>query len=173
MSHLNREHLRALADRCERGADELQRAADDPAGVLAERGYHDHPDAQEWGQHKQAAATAARQYAAGLRAEADALGEGQRPTQQRIQQAEKVATAAVNDGILIDKHPADHIPAWDTAGKQAHADHAQQQQAAIEGSGLFEQVAEQGQVPYWQMGHTDQDTPGQPSNNTDDNTDEA
>jgi hypothetical protein len=154
---MNREHLLNLADQCERGADELQRAADDPAAVLAERGYHDYPDAQQWGQRKQAAAAAARQYAAGLRAEADALGEGQRPSRQRIEQAEKVAHAANLDGILIDgRRLAADQRVWSEGERQATKDHHQAEADAIEGSGLFEHVTEEGQVPFWQLAHIDQ-----------------
>jgi hypothetical protein len=159
------EHLRQLADRCERGADQLQRDADDPVGVLSERGglIGDLNEALEWGRRHGAAAAAAREYAAGLRAEADALGDGERTTPERIAQAEKVATAAELDGILIDgRRLADDMAsgafADDRAYRQAHRDSAQAAAAQIEGSGMFAHVAETidgvEQVPYWQLGGT-------------------
>src|SRR2546421_3108409 len=164
MTYMNREHLLNLADRCEAGANELQLAADDPAAALAERGYHDQPDVQEWGARKAAAAAAARQYAEGLRAEAASMGESERPSEDRIRQAEKVADAANLDGILIDgsrltESSIEH--GWhDEAGKQALRDHQAAEDAAVEGSGVFEHVPETingvEQVPFWQLGHTDQ-----------------
>lgn len=153
-------HLRQLAARCEAGAADLQRAADNPAGVLAERGYNDQPDTAEWGQRKQAAAEVARAYAAGLRAEADGLAVGQRPTPERIAQAEKVATAAECDGILIDGRrlaEAAEAAEWNSPeARQAIRDHQAAEDAAVEGSGAFSHVAETidgvEQVPFWQLG---------------------
>lgn len=165
MTYMNREHLLALADRCEAGAEDLQRAADDPAGVLAERGYHDQPDVQEWGARKAAAAAAAREYAQGLRAEAAGMDIGDRPSEERIRQAEKVADAANLGGILIDgarntESTIEH--GWhDEGGEQALRDFQAAEDAALEGSGAFTRVAETingvEQVPFWQLGtNTDQ-----------------
>jgi hypothetical protein len=164
----NAAHLRQLADRCERGAQQLTYEGDHAAEVLADRGHPD-ADPNEWAQRKQAAATAARQYAADLRAEADALGQGERPSQERIDQAEKVASAAELGGILIDGRrmaeataTADNAHIWNPADKEAWeagTHPAQTKAAVVEGSGMFEHVAEEGQVPFWQLrGATDQAT---------------
>ncbi len=152
------DHLRHLADRCEKAAETLTYDGEHAAQVLAERGYPD-ADAQEWAQRKQAAAAAAREYAAGLRTEAAGLDEGGRPSGQRIQQAEKVASAAELGGILIDGSRLDaaalESPWNDEAMKQAIRDHGAAERAAVEGSALFEHVAEDGQVPFWQLGHAE------------------
>lgn len=162
-----RQEMLRLAERCEAGADQLTYEAEHAAEVLADRGYPD-ADAQEWAQRKRAAATAAREYAAGLRTEAGELGETGRPSQQRIEQAEKVASAAELGGILIDSRRLNDAAAanpWtDEEGRQAARDYAEQKRAAVEGSGMFEHVAETingvEQVPFWQLGHPDraQDT---------------
>ncbi|GIF02347.1 hypothetical protein [Paractinoplanes rishiriensis] len=125
----------ALAARCERGADELDRLADNAAEVLSQRAGQ--ADPQQWAADKRAAAATAREYAAGLRAEA---GEhpNARPTPQRLAQAQQVATAANVDGILID---GSHLEGADPGKHQAVTD-----------SGVFTHVAEPGQVPFWKLG---------------------
>jgi hypothetical protein len=154
-----RQEMLRLADRCEKAAEELTYEGEHAAEVLAERGYPD-ADAQGWAARKQAAAAAAREYAAGLRTEAASLDEGGRPSDERLAQAEKVALGAEMGGILIDGARLDAAaldsPWNDAAMKQAIRDHAAAKRAAVEGSGLFEHVAEDGQVPYWQLGHADQ-----------------
>ena len=157
--------LHALAERCEAGAEQLTYEAEHAADVLAERGYPN-VDAQQWAADKHAAAAAARQYAEGLRAEAANLTDGQRPSDERLRQAEKVADAAHLGGILIDSRPtaeatatAPNAHVWHAADKEAweSGTHpAQTKAAAVDGSGAFEHVAESGQVPYWQLGRTDQ-----------------
>ncbi len=155
----NREHLAALADRCAAGADQLTYEAEHAAAVLADRGYPD-ADPKQWAVRKQAAAAAARQYAEGLRAEAASLGHGDRPSEERIRQAEKVAHAAELGGILIDGRRLAEASAdspWTSPEvRQAVMDHYHAERDAVEGSGLFEHVAEQGQVPFWQLGRTEQ-----------------
>jgi hypothetical protein len=155
---MNRAHLLNLADRCDAGADELTYEAEHAAEVLAGRG-HPEADPQAWAVRKTAAAAAARRYAQGLRAEAASMRVGDRPTEARIREAEKVADAANLGGILIDgsrlsEAAADN--AWSTAERQAIEAHQRAETAAIEGSGVFAHVAEPGQVPFWQLGSTDQ-----------------
>jgi hypothetical protein len=161
----NRDHLAALADRCETAATQLTYEGDHAAEVLAERGYPD-ADAQDWAARKHAAAAAAREYAAGLRAEAADMSNRDRPSEERIEQAEKVALAAELGGILIDGRPqaeatatADNAHIWHQADKQAWeagTHPAQTKAAAVEGSGMFAHVADEGQVPFWQLsGHRD------------------
>ena len=156
------DHLRHLADRCERGAETLTYEGEHAAEVLATRANGDRADPQEWAAGKQAAAAAAREHAAGLRAEADALTQGQRPSQERVDQAEKVATAAECGGILIDGHRLNEAALANPFGsaemRQATKEHEQAERAAVEGSGLFAHVAETidgvEQVPFWRLGAT-------------------
>jgi hypothetical protein len=101
MTYMNREHLLNLADECEAGAAQLTYDGEHAAEVPADRGWPD-ADWQEWAVRKKAAAAAAREYPQGLRAEAAKMGEGDRPTEVRIEEAEKVAQAANLGGILID-----------------------------------------------------------------------
>lgn len=162
MSYMNREHLLNLADRCEAGANTLTYEAEHAAEVLAERGYPD-ADPRQWAARKTAAAAAARQYADGLRAEAAGMKPGNQTSPERIAQAEKVASAAELGGILIDDRRLVEaaLERWSSEEmNQAVLDHYQAEREAIEGSGLFEHVAEDGQVPFWQLGgDTDQAQP--------------
>jgi hypothetical protein len=155
----DRKHLLKLAEQCEAGADQLTYEGDHAAEVLAERGYPN-ADAQEWANRKTAAAAAARQYAQGLRAEAAGMGPGDRPTDERIREAEKVADAANLGGILIDSRRSAEIAAanpWTSPeARQAAKDYAQAKADTIERTSVFEHVAEPGQVPFWQLGRTDQ-----------------
>jgi hypothetical protein len=163
MSYMNQEHLLNLADRCDAGADKLAYEAAHAAEVLADRGYPE-ADPQAWAARKTAAAEAARQYAQGLRDEAANMREADRPTEARIQEAEKVADAANLGGILIDGRPqaeatatADNVHVWNPADKEAWeagTHPAQTKAAAVEGSGMFQHVAEPGQVPFWQLTDT-------------------
>src|SRR5262249_45453176 len=148
---------------CDAAADKLTYEAEHAAEVLAERGYPD-ADAPQWAARKHAAAAAARQYADGLRTQADTIGPDDRPSHERIAQAEKVTLAAGLAGILMDGSRLDAAALdspWNSQEmKQAIRDHAAAERAAIEGSGLFEHIAEDGQVPFWQLGgHTDQAQP--------------
>ena len=167
------DHLRHLADRCERGADELTYEAEHAAEMLGEGGYG--LDPKEWAANKQAAAAAAREYAAGLRAEADGLAEGQRPSEERIAQAEKVAAAAELGGILIDgRRAAANARTYSDAERQANLDAAADKAAAVEGSGMFGHVAETidgvEQVPFWQLGAATSDSADQSTHDQDTNT---
>jgi hypothetical protein len=161
----DRKHLAALADRCDAGADQLIYEAEHAAEVLATRANGNRIDPQEWAARKQAAAAAARQYAEGLRAEAAGMSEGDRPSKERIRQAEKVADAAGLGGILIDggrlAEAAAANPFHHAEMRRAIEEHQQAETEAVAGSGVFGHVAEQGQVPYWQLGatRTANDTP--------------
>jgi hypothetical protein len=159
---MNREHLLHLADRCDAGADQLTYKAEHAAEVLAGRGYPQ-ADPQAWAVRKTAAAAAARRYAQGLRAEAAGMRVGDRPTEARVREAEKVADAANLGGILIDGSRLSEAAAnqaWSHAERRAIEEHQRAETTAIEGSGLFEHVAEAingvEQVPFWQLGTTDQ-----------------
>jgi hypothetical protein len=87
------------------------------------------------------------------------MGAGRRVPETRIREAEKVADAANLGGTLIDgsrlsEAAADN--AWSNDERQAIEEHQRAETAAIEGSGLFEHVAEPDQVPFWQLGRADQ-----------------
>jgi hypothetical protein len=158
MSYMNREHLLKQADRCEAGAAQLTYDGEHAVEVLADRGFPE-ADPQAWAVRKTAAAAAARQYALGLRAEAAGMREVDRPSEARIREAEKVADAADLGGILIDGSRLSEAAAgkaWSTDERQAIEEHQRAETAAIEGSGVFEHVAAPGQVPFWQLGSTDQ-----------------
>jgi hypothetical protein len=155
---LDRRHLLKLAERCERGAAEMEQVAGNAAEVLAERGYPN-TDAAEWAARKLGAATAARAYAQGLRIEAEQLGETGRVSEERIAQAEHVATAATVDGILIDsRRVADDNAAHHRGSalygdsSRLQAEHTHRKAAEIESTGVFTLVADPGQVPFWQLG---------------------
>ena len=166
MTYLNREHLLALADRCEVGAEHLAYEGEHAAEVLAERAGGAQADPQEWAARKTVAAAAARQYAQNLRAEAETMREGQRVPEPRIREAEKVADAANLGGILIDSRRLDTASSWDSPEmQQATRDYAQAKADTIERTGMFDHVADNGQVPFWQLGRADQaqDTTGQGS----------
>lgn len=156
---IHQTRLHALAERCEAGAAQLTYEAEHAAEVLAGRGYPN-VDAQQWAADKHAAAAAAGQYAEGLRAEAANLSEGQRPSDERLRQAEQVADAAHLGGILIDgsrmSEAAADNPWHSDETRQAIADEQRAETAALAESGMFGHVAEAGQVPYWQLGRTDQ-----------------
>jgi len=143
-----------LADRCERAATQLTADAADPAATLAERGYH--PSAEEtaaFGARHQGAADTAARYAAQLR---EQVAAGQPVTAAQIAQAEKVTDAAELGGILIDgrrqAQAQDADPFTSPELRQATRDYHQAKRQAIEGSGQFIHVAEEGQVPFWQLG---------------------
>ncbi|RSM59471.1 hypothetical protein DMB66_27690 [Actinoplanes sp. ATCC 53533] len=175
----------ALAARCERGAETLEHEAAHAAEILAERG-HPNADAQDWATRKAAAATAAREYAAGLRADAAAgPGPDARLDPGRLAQAEKVASAAELGGILIDGRPMAERDAqsdsvfnqhtrelWE-AGKHPAQEKAQQ----IEATGKFTHVDETiggvKQVPFWQLGRpADENTSPRYAARTDSDADE-
>jgi hypothetical protein len=150
---MHRDDLYALADRCEAGADTLTYEADHAGEVFADAGYPD-ADPAQWATDKHRAATAAREYAAGLRAQADRMSPADRVPDERLAQAEKVALAAEMGGILIDGHrlvqaAADH--AWSPEEREAILAHQQADRDAVDGSGLFTHVDQDGQVPYWQL----------------------
>lgn len=166
--HRDTEHLTALAGRCDKAAEQLTYEAEHAAEVLADRAGGSQVDPNQWAADKRAAADAARQYAAGLRTEAAELGEYDRPSKERIAQAEKVALGAEMGGILIDGQPMAEATAtdpgahvWAPATKEAweSGTHPAQTKAVdVEGSGQFEHVADDG-VPFWQLrGDTNQAT---------------
>lgn len=162
--HRDRQYLLELADRIDRSADDLAAMATDPRGTLQGRGYHETDDeVAAFGTRKEAAAAAARQYAQKLRSEAS---DGTGPVaRSRVEEAETVETAARCDGILIDGRgpaealaTADDAHIWRPAEKEAWeagTHPAQIKAAAVEGSGVFEHVAEEidgvKQVPFWQL----------------------
>lgn len=157
---MNREHLLALAERCEAGAKQLAYEAEHAAEVLATRAGGDQVDPQQWADRQTAAAAAARQYAQGLRDQAAGMGEGDRPSKARIAEAEKVADAASLGGMLIDgRRLADtsaDSPLAGDAQRRVTEEYQRAEAEAVEGSGLFEHVAEPGRVPFWQLGHAAQ-----------------
>jgi hypothetical protein len=168
MTYRNREHLIALADRCDKGAEQLAYDGEHAAEVLADRGWPN-ADAEEWAGRKQAAAASAREYAAGLRAEAVSMNEGDRLSEERIRQAERVADAAeLGGGILIDgrrlaEATAQSGSVFDRPAREsweAGTHPAQQKACQIEATGVFQHVAETingvPQVPYWQLGASSQ-----------------
>ena len=154
----------ALAQRCERGADTLEQEAARAEEILAGRGYPG-ADAQNWASRKYAAATAARDYAAQLRAEG-AAGRGVdfRMDPARLAQAERVASAAELGGILIDGRPLAERDAQNGSVLnqntrerwQAGTHPAQEKAAQVEATGKFAHVDETiggvKQVPFWQLG---------------------
>jgi len=154
----------AFARRCEAGAETLEYEADRAAEILPTRAGGDKADPQEWAAKNRSAAQAAREYAAGLRAEAGDRGPLARMAPERLGQAEQVASAANLGGILIDgRGPAErqaqstsvfdegHRRAWE-AGEHP----AQVKAAEIEATGRFTHVADtidgHKQVPFWRLG---------------------
>lgn len=155
------DRMEALAASCEQGADTLTHEAEHAAEVLATRAGADRADPQAWADRKRGAATAARVEARHLRTQAALLREsGGRADPALLAQAEKVATAANVGGILIDGSrlhtAASEHPNTSDEHRRGIEQHAAQHRAAIEGSGRFGHVAEDGQVPFWQLG-TDPD----------------
>jgi hypothetical protein len=150
-----------MAARIEAAADDLTREADNAAEVLAERGWGD-ADPQQWADRKRAAATAARQYAAELRAVDH--GPQARLTAERLAQAEQVANAAELGGILIDGRPVAERTA-EGAAWEAGTHPAQEKAREIEATGAFTYVAETidgvEQVPFWQLGGPVDQSPAQ------------
>ncbi|SCL12828.1 hypothetical protein GA0070616_0034 [Micromonospora nigra] len=148
--------LRRLADDCERAARGLQVDADNPAEVLRERGYGGDVDSGQldpatWGARKAASAAAARAYAEQLRKEADSHTDGQ-VDPARIAEAKRVAQAAALGGILTDSREFVGRDPWASEEVRA-AERAEAERVAeeIEATGMFEHVAEEGQVPFWQL----------------------
>lgn len=165
MADSNRARLLDLAERCEAGAADLTYEAEHAAEVLAGRAGGDQTDPQAWAARQAAAAQAARQYAQSLRAEAAAMAEGQQASEERVREAEKVADAANLGGILIDGQQLTDAALdspWHSAEtRQAISDAQHAKTAAIEGSGQFDHVTNDGEVAYWQLGATGQaDTAG-------------
>ncbi|WP_432838917.1 hypothetical protein [Dactylosporangium sp. CA-092794] len=166
--HADRQYLLNLADRCERGAAELDAEAADPRGMLTDRGYNpDSYDLDAMTVQKTAAAGTARAYAEYLRSLA-CTGTGPVPDGM-IRQAETVADAANLGGILIDGRPTAEATAtapnahiWHAADKnawEAGTHPTQTKAAAVDGTGAFVHIADEGQVPFWHLGHTDQTHP--------------
>ncbi|MBW6432715.1 hypothetical protein KZ829_03040 [Actinoplanes hulinensis] len=182
-----REHtdtFEALARRCEAGARELEHEADNAAEVLAGRCGGDQIDPQQWAAKQHAAAQAAREYAAELRAEA-----GDDPTVRmdpaRRTQAERVAKAAEMGGYLVDGRPLAERTAQsgmygtetERVAWEAGTHPAQVKAAEIEATGRFTYVAETiegiDQVPLWQLGGTTAEQVSTPHpERTDSDTDE-
>jgi hypothetical protein len=152
----------AMAARIDAAADELYREADNAAEILPTRAGGDQADPQQWADRKRAAATAAREYAAELRAVEH--GPQARLTDERRAQAERVADAAELGGILIDGRAMAERNAhsdrlfneyerdlWDT-GTHPTQDKARE----IDATGKFTHVADTidgiEQVPFWQLG---------------------
>ncbi|MEU4216206.1 hypothetical protein [Actinoplanes sp. NPDC026623] len=154
----------ALARRCEAGAETLEHEADHAAEILATRAGGDKADPQEWAAKNRAAAHAAREYAAALRAEAGDRGPLARMTPDRLAQADQVASAANLGGILIDgRRMAERQAQSDSVFDESHrraweaGEHPSQVKAAeIEATGQFTHVAETingvEQVPFWRLG---------------------
>lgn len=163
--HRDTEHLLTLAERCEKAAVDLDYEADNAAEVLTTRAGGDRMDPDQWAADKRSAASAARNYAAGIRAEAEAADPYLRPSAERLAQAEKVARGAEMGGILVDGRrlaEASAEGAWDQQGRDAILAGYQADRDAVEGSGQFTHVAETidgvEQVPYWQLGNPAQQT---------------
>lgn len=176
MTYRNREHLAALADRCDAAAEQLAYEGEHAAEVLPTRANGNVADPQQWAADKQAAAAAAREFAQELRAEAAELAEGARPSNDRIRQAELVATAAEAGGILIDgsRLAADALQnsMATEAERQAVREANRERVETIEDSGQFHHTAEPGQVPYYRLG--DQATSSDaPTSAADDAADDA
>ncbi|MEU4241896.1 hypothetical protein [Actinoplanes sp. NPDC026619] len=154
----------ALARRCEQGAEDLEHEADNAAEILPTRAGGDRIDPQNWAEQKRAAAHAAREYAASLRAEAGDRGPLARMDRNRLAQAEQVASAANLGGILIDgRGPAERQAQSDSVFDEGHrqaweaGEHPSQRKAAeVEATGQFTHVAETidgvEQVPFWRLG---------------------
>ncbi|WP_213456664.1 hypothetical protein [Rhizomonospora bruguierae] len=152
-----------LAARCDTAAAELMHEAENAKEILASCGYSN-VDWPEWAAHKVSAATAARGYAAGLRAEAAERGPDARPDASRLAQAKRVALAAEMGGILVDSRPTAQRTAEQANALFGQADreaweagtHPSQQKAReIEATGVFMHVAETidgvQQVPFWRL----------------------
>src|SRR5262249_5331869 len=128
--------------------------ADNAVEVLADRANGDLADPAEWAADKRVAATAAREYASALRAEADRLGQGARVSTQLLAEAETVALAAEMGGILIDGRnlaEGGAERAWFAGEGLATLAHYLADRDTIERSGLFEHITEDGQVPFWRL----------------------
>lgn len=142
-----------IAEKIEQALPELEAETADPAGTLEARGWPT-DGAEDFGARKRASVIAARDYAASLRERAAA---GQPMTLSDIAEAEKVAHAAQMGGILIDsRRLTESQRYWSDEERQAAIAHEDAKRAAIEGSGAFTHVAEDGQVPFWQLGSVDQ-----------------
>lgn len=161
--YLNARHLEHLADRCERGAADLLHEADNAAEVLATRAGGDRISPDDWAAQKRSAAAAATAYGRQLRQEAAELGLG-RVSQERIAEAERVASAAELGGILIDGRPMAVRAAQDGWPWAADAEReawnsgthpAQENADEMARSGAFVRVAETidgiEQVPFWRL----------------------
>ncbi len=156
-----REDARRLVKRIRDGAAQLREEAADPEQLLIDRGYGKEVedgriDAAEWGRHKLDAAAAAEAYADRLDGTL-AAGTGTIPD-DLYRQAEKVAEAAELGGILIDGSrlaKAGAERAWSREEAAVTLEHQVDEQAAIDGAGVFEHVAETRggvrQVPFWRL----------------------
>lgn len=116
---------------------------DQGAAVLrADAGKHD-------------AATAAERYAERLRGEIAGRAADATVEAAKVAAAEKVALAANLGGILIDGKRLDDAalanPLHSDDLKAAIRSLAAEKRAAIEGSGAFRHVADEGQVPFWRL----------------------
>ncbi|MCO8272826.1 hypothetical protein M1L60_19710 [Actinoplanes sp. TRM 88003] len=152
----------AMAARIDRAADQLDNDAAHAAEVLSTRAGGDTADPQAWAARKTQAATAAREYAAGLREQA--TSPDTRLTPDQLAQADQVATAAECGGILIDgRPPAQRAAESGSVFTESTRDaweagtHPTQEKARnVEATGQFSHVAETidgiEQVPFWQLG---------------------
>lgn len=165
----------ALAQRCERGAETLEREADNAADLHALR-----PDlggVHAWATKSRAAARAAREYAAQLRAEAPSPDARLDPA--RFAQAERVAQAAQLGGILADGRPQAEYTAqsgsiYDRTAREmweAGTHPTQVKAREIEASGMFTHVTVD-PVPFWQLGRADENTTGRRAERADRDGDE-
>jgi hypothetical protein len=156
--------LITLAERCENGARDLLHLAANAAEILPTRMGGHLMDPAEWAAQKRTAAGAATDYAAALRAEAAELTRtGGHATEQRVAQAERVASATQCDGILIDGRPVAERKAESTSIYDQHerelwaaGEHPAQVKAReIEATGLFEHVAPvvdgERKIPVWEL----------------------
>lgn len=155
----------AMAQRCEQGAQTLDYEAEHAAEILRTRAGGDQADPQEWAAQKRTAAQAARNYAAGLRAEA-----GDRPNarmaRDRLAQADQVALAAELGGNLIDgRRIAERDAQRSDYARQlwdAGTHPAQERARELEATDMFTHVAETingvEQVPFWRLGGPVDDT---------------
>lgn len=153
--YYQRDDLRPFAERCDAAAGWLTYEADHAAEVLPERAGGDRVDPQQWAADKRAAAAAARQYAAQLRVEADRMADGDQVSDERVRQADLVATAAECGGSLVDDRrltaAACENPFHSPETRQAIQDHSRQRREAIQRSGLFTHVTEHDQASFWQL----------------------
>lgn len=120
--------LRELAYRCHRVALELANVANDEATTTAAR--------------LRSAATAAERNSDHLRGLAAVVEDGGSVSAERYYAAEAVMTAAGSGGILIDHRGSVGGALRSVAERKARY---------VEASGMFDHVAEPGQVPYWRL----------------------